>query len=746
MPPTSRRRGTRAIIVSLAALAACSAVAQSAQAAMIGDYSRRSAWYTNWASPSERIQEIPRASGPLGGPPDASLSNEIRVEMRDGDPQMGYDQTAGGKRHELQTGTVWNTGDVRWVGWWEYVEKWPAVNKDWQIIFQAKQSGGTSPGVDVQVWADTIRLVTPWAAVNTPLVAPLPRGRWFHVAIGFKMTTNASAGWAEMWIDGKQVGSRYVGKTAQLESGVYMKTGLYRADSIMGQSIRHVAGMRIYDTRPLPAGTSTTPDPTPAPPPAVDTVPALGQAVPAGNVEQNPSFAGGLANWATVNANGSIVTTTDGGKVALLTRTAGSTFTIDDVAPAVAAANPGDTYTATSWVRAANAASVGTTARVRIREAGQQDVAGTLVTLTSGWQKVTATLTARGSNAIDARVDGNGSVAGQAMNVGFVSVVASQAPAPPPSTGGFVNDGFEGLAPGASGSPWTVFKDTGNTVSVVTSPVASGSQAVSLTKTSGGRASVGTSFAGTSTLSASAAVRVASSTLAVNRVRVMLRVLAVASKPSGARVEAGMFRTSDGKNHWAVWQIDRNGVQTKAAISAAAPVVGSWQTVRLNTQWARTGAVATLAVGGEKLSAPAADMTGVSATAFELGNVWSNSADPATIAVDETVVSSESMLSLMARGKSRARSTGRLVSLGNAFATRPIAASRGARVKIGVRVAHAGRIVVTVRNGRTVVARTPRYVPAGGSSITFRAPRRAGTYSVRVEGAGAGSLHTLRVG
>ena len=86
MPPTSRRRGTRAVIVSLAALAACSAVAQSAQAAMIGDYSRRSAWYTNWASPSSRIQEIPRASGPLGGPPDASLTNEIRVEMQDGDP------------------------------------------------------------------------------------------------------------------------------------------------------------------------------------------------------------------------------------------------------------------------------------------------------------------------------------------------------------------------------------------------------------------------------------------------------------------------------------------------------------------------------------------------------------------------------------------------------------------------------------------------------------------------------------
>ena len=67
--------------------------------------------------------------------------------MRDGDPQMGYDQTAGGKRHELQTGTVWHTGDVRWVGWWEYVEQWPSVNKDWQIIFQAKQGGGTSPGV-----------------------------------------------------------------------------------------------------------------------------------------------------------------------------------------------------------------------------------------------------------------------------------------------------------------------------------------------------------------------------------------------------------------------------------------------------------------------------------------------------------------------------------------------------------------------------------------------------------------------
>jgi len=723
MPHKLRRSGARAVAIAAAALATGTIVA-SADAAKLADYSRKSSWSVNWASPSERIAEHPRSASPGGGAPDTSLPYEMRVEMRDGDPEMPFDQTANGERHELQTGTVWTSGQTRWVGWWEYIETWPSVNRDWQIIFQAKTPNTTSPGIDVQVWADTLRVVTPWASTNTPISTPIQRGRWYHVALGFNQSTDPSKGWVELWLDGKQIGSRYTGKTAPAEGGVYMKTGIYRADSINGQVVRRFAGMSIYDSRPAPgAEPAPAPGPTPAPPPATGSVPPLGQTLPAGNLVQNPRFASGLANWATWQATAAVVPASDGSSVARVTRTAGTTFTLDDVTPAVPAATAGRTYKGVAWVRAADTASVGATARLRVRETGRQDVAGTPVTLTSAWQAAQVSLVAQGANALDVRVEGGGGSTA-AMNVGGVALTTDGAPAAPPP---LLSDGFEGAAPGAGGSPWTVLRDAGNTVGVVTSPVRSGAKALRTVAAArgGARAAVRATVGGRADLAVAASVNVGASTLPAGRSRVLLRTSATAG--GATRYDAGLYRTADGVLHWAVWGVSRTGAKIAPAVSTAVPALGRYTTLRLYTGWDRKGARATLVADGEILTTAGADMSGVRGAVAEVGNVWSQAGDAGTVTVDDVAVSTE-----VAPSQSFARSKARRATARLAVLRAPRVLRAGARSHLRLRSAVRGRAVVRITRGRAVVSRRGLVVRRGTTVIGLAAPATAGRYVVRI--------------
>lgn len=63
-------------------------------------------------------------------------------------------------------------------------------------------------------------------------------------------------------------------------------------------------------------------------------------------------------------------------------------------------------------------------------------------------------------------------------------------------------------------------------------------------------------------------------------------------------------------------------------------------------------------------------------------------------------------------------------------------ARRRAKVRLRLRAGAAGTVRVEVRRGRKRVSRTSRTVKAGAGTVTFRAPKTAGTYSVRVTLAG----------
>jgi PKD repeat protein len=147
--------------------------------------------------------------------------------------------------------------------------------------------------------------------------------------------------------------------------------------------------------------------------------------VPApGNVLVNPSFETNTAGW--ISYQGSVVREAqtgapDGGFVARVTRLSGTFFTLDDGGGSLRSTTPGVLYTATAWVRAASAASVGKPVTLKLRErtsggAVAADVASPAVTLSNAWQKllVTRTTTTTGGS-LGVRVSHEGAVAGSAM-------------------------------------------------------------------------------------------------------------------------------------------------------------------------------------------------------------------------------------------------------------------------------------------------------------------------------------------
>ena len=118
---------------------------------------------------------------------------------------------------------------------------------------------------------------------------------------------------------------------------------------------------------------------------------------PAANLLANPSFETNLAGWSGYQAT--LVREAQagapaGGYVAKVTRSSGTSFTIDDGARAVPSLVAGTTYTAEVWVKAASASSVGKPIQIKLRErtaAGTvvADVGSANVALTNSWQKLT---------------------------------------------------------------------------------------------------------------------------------------------------------------------------------------------------------------------------------------------------------------------------------------------------------------------------------------------------------------------
>ncbi len=255
------------------ALAVLVLFAASARASVIwrGDFSTGdlSQWSSMEEVSTDRLRVVP---DPLGAARDV-----LRATVVDGDNPI---DSSGNRNELLYTGDD-VAGQERWYRWQTL---WPAdyaTEDTWQVFTQWHQyEGGGSPPVEFFAWGDAIylrvQLDNPDGSVWS---APLERGKWHDFVFHVRWSSDASVGYVELWYDGKLVVARHDCATLFPGTGVYLKQGLYRNDTIIPtQTIFHagmVVGTTLDDVVPPPAAEVTTAiAPAPSAPAATTSTPA----------------------------------------------------------------------------------------------------------------------------------------------------------------------------------------------------------------------------------------------------------------------------------------------------------------------------------------------------------------------------------------------------------------------------------------------------------------------------------------
>ncbi|MGE5482856.1 MAG: carbohydrate binding domain-containing protein [Bacteroidota bacterium] len=138
----------------------------------------------------------------------------------------------------------------------------------------------------------------------------------------------------------------------------------------------------------------------------------------------NPSFETDLSGWESWQGTLTRVSlgdAPDGSYVAKVTRSTGSSFTIDDNPASVSSTVAGQKYWASAWVKAASSSSLGKTVTLRLREINSSGVlvketVSPGIALTNSFQQlfVTVTVTASG-NTLDLRISQGGAASGDAF-------------------------------------------------------------------------------------------------------------------------------------------------------------------------------------------------------------------------------------------------------------------------------------------------------------------------------------------
>ncbi|MEQ9092609.1 MAG: carbohydrate binding domain-containing protein, partial [Miltoncostaeaceae bacterium] len=175
------------------------------------------------------------------------------------------------------------------------------------------------------------------------------------------------------------------------------------------------------------------------------TGPAAG-AVPAGNLTANPSFESSAANWNSWQGSVSRVGPTaapDGQFLARVTRSSGSSYTLNDAPATISSTVEGDEYTATATVRAGNPQSVGRPVTITLRErtpdgSTVRQTRSSAVTLGAGFRSLQVSARALSSgNTLDVRISQASAIGGDAFEADEVAVVPAgaipQTPDPEPS-------------------------------------------------------------------------------------------------------------------------------------------------------------------------------------------------------------------------------------------------------------------------------------------------------------------------
>ncbi len=205
-----------------------------------------------------------------------------------------------------------------------------------------------------------------------------------------------------------------------------------------GERLAHLPGaagtytvrLQVTDDDGAPATTTrqVTVSDSPPPPP------------PPGNLVANPSFEVNTVGW--TGFQGTVVREAQvgaphGGAVARVAWASGTYFTIDggnNVTSTAAA-----TYTATAWVKAATASSIGKPIQIKLRErtpagATVADVGSASVPLSTSWQQLTVQRTTAAGNRLGVRLSHTSAVSGNALYADAFTLSTGGPEPPPPNS------------------------------------------------------------------------------------------------------------------------------------------------------------------------------------------------------------------------------------------------------------------------------------------------------------------------
>lgn len=172
---------------------------------------------------------------------------------------------------------------------------------------------------------------------------------------------------------------------------------------------------------------------------------------PTDNLVTNPSFESNTTGW--IGWQSTLSRTqlpgVDGDYVVKVTRSAGTSFTVNDEPPTISSTTSGQTYDASAWVQAASSSSEGKTVTLKIREkngAGElvQEITSPTVTLADFFKQLSVSITAQGNgNTIDVRISQTSAASGDAFYADLFVITADEFVPPPDQDNLISNPSFE---------------------------------------------------------------------------------------------------------------------------------------------------------------------------------------------------------------------------------------------------------------------------------------------------------------
>jgi Polysaccharide lyase len=206
--------------------------------------------FPNEVDPPERLRKVTDML-----PPDRRFTHSWRIELRDGE-RPTWDPPAN-ERQMIQCRPIFHDGGTYWVEWWDrFAPSWPINPQErWQIApWQIHADDDGQAPVNIEVVGDRRRLRIAGSACpggeDLEPDWPLARGEWHHFRLGWTQSDAASRGSLRLYRDERLLIDRPRYAVSRDRGSLYPSMLVYRAATIDGTAIVHMAGWQVWDGDP----------------------------------------------------------------------------------------------------------------------------------------------------------------------------------------------------------------------------------------------------------------------------------------------------------------------------------------------------------------------------------------------------------------------------------------------------------------------------------------------------------------